>query len=69
MASKAKIEELKKISRDRYEEDGGTTYECCSDEDLARMIDDAGGSVKRAWKQAVMIYNIGRENAACYDVY
>jgi hypothetical protein len=25
MASKAKIEELKKISRDRYEEDGGTT--------------------------------------------
>jgi hypothetical protein len=33
------------------------------------MIDDAGGSVKRAWKQAVMIYNIGRENAACYDVY
>jgi len=66
MATAAEVAALKKIAEERYEEDGGTTAECCTDADLATMIDEDGG-VEAAWKMAVRVYEAGYEASASYE--
>lgn len=61
------LQVLKQISIDRYEQDGGTTYECMGDNELLDLLAQHNFDPEAAWAWQVLIYNCQREVCAAYD--
>jgi hypothetical protein len=60
MNKAAEIQKLKKLALVRYEQDGGTMFECSDEQDYIDAIEDSRTAAK-AWKYHLRIHEIRKE--------
>ena len=62
----AQIDKLKQIAVDKYDQDGGTMYECSDEQDYIDAIEESG-TASKAWKSHLEIHEIRKEVGGYYE--
>jgi hypothetical protein len=64
----AEVVKLRQMAIDKYEEDGGTMYECFSQQDYVNEVVEHG-SADAAWAWNIRIVEASREAGGYYEKF
>ena len=65
---KKEVLKLRQIAIDKYDQDGGTMYECSDEQDYIDAIEESG-TASKAWKSHLEIHEIRKEISGYYEQF